>query len=177
MKIVAINITSLKQFFKSTIDEEKTIVIPPKISIGKYICHSSDLGTPYWTKNSGIIKKVDERATPQTNPPQLIVLSNGSAQTILIISQKKVSPLIYNFFSGLGTIFNNKIKLTTERTVINQKIPSKPIDSPKIEETANASANAIPILMPIAAFALVLTSDLVRSEIKANIVELIAPVP
>ena len=80
-------------------------------------------------------------------------------------------------FSGFGTYFNNKIKLITERKVINQNIPSKPIDSPKIDETANAKAKAIPILIPIAALALVLTSDLVRSAIKANIVELIAPVP
>ena len=75
------------------------------------------------------------------------------------------------FFSGFGTIFNKKIKLTIESNVINQKIPSKPIDSPKIVAIAKAEAKAIPILIPIAALALVLTSGLVKSAIRAKIVD------
>jgi len=79
--------------------------------------------------------------------------------------------------SGFGTTVNTKTKLTADRSAIIQNIPSKPIHSPKKGAAPKATAKAMPILIPIAALARVLTSGLVKSAIKANTVELIAPVP
>ena len=171
------SITSRKRFFTSAKIAASTMATAPASSIGKYIFHISARSKPCWTKISGIRKNVDDRPAPQTKPPQLIVRKAGTFQTIFAIFQKETFCGSSFIVSGFGTVVSTKTKLANERTAIIKNIPFNPSHSPKNGAAPKARAKAIPTLAPNAAFARVRTSGRVKSAIKANTVELIAPVP
>ena len=80
-------------------------------------------------------------------------------------------------FSGSGTNRQRMNKPIVAMRVMRPKIPDNPAKPPKNGAMKKAPPKAIPILAPIPAFALVRTSGLVRSAIKAKTAELMAPAP